>query len=240
MKLALPLLLLLALAAQAVEPKAVISGPKAAKPGTMVVLASDGSVYDVGGMAWTFIDGKCQAIEALNGQLAFVQGEPGAVTVALICVSIVDSKPKIALAKWVVVIGDGPLPVPPVPPGPTPVPPVPPGPLPNPAPDDRFHLAQVAVNASAGLSAQCKALLPALADNFKAVAKTKKGTTVDMQIAAYQLNKKTMGTLGGFAPLADALQLGLQDAFAPIGVNLTVDDVAQAYLEIAYGLRGKP
>ena len=140
-------------AVYALEPLAMINGPTAAKTGTLVVLSPAGSKSDPGGLAWVFIDGKTQALEGLNNELGFAQGEEGRVQIALLAVGTVDGKPKVSVAKWAVDITNTPAPLPPTP-NPTPTPPAPD------LPDGRFKLVRFVYAEANKLPPQARTVCP--------------------------------------------------------------------------------
>ena len=241
-------------AAWAVEPSAIISGPTVAKTGTLVVLSSAGSVSDPGGLAWVFIDGKTQALEGVNNELGFVQGEEGRVQVALLAIGTVDGKPKVSLAKWAVDITNSPAPTPPspnpipnpTPPNPTPPNPTPPAPTPPTPdlPDGRFKLARFVYGEANKLPAQARTLCPALAANFDSVATAAAAgsltTPAAMSDEVLKRNLQSEGNLKDvLKPLFTALQSQLQ-TLSGSGSLKTTQDHIDAWREVAQGLKQVP
>ncbi len=210
--------------AYAVEPKAVISGPKAAPIGSMVVLDSLGSQYDPGLLIWTVADDKVQALEGVDGKLGLVQGQPGRVCVLLVAIGLVDGKAKAAFTKHVVVFGGQPEP--------DPKPPLPPVPAPL------TPLAQWTLTEATKLPASTKAIMAACGDNFEASASAAAGgilaSPAAMQADTAARNLTTEGAQRETCkPFFTALAVQLKS------LNLTtLPQHIEAWRDISAGLRG--
>jgi hypothetical protein len=235
--LPLALVLLTAMAARAVEPKAVITGPVAAPTGTMIVLDSKGSVYETSTPIWVLADDRLQALEGVDGKLGLVVGKPGRVCVILIALATESGKAKHAVAKHHIVIGEpGPEPNPPtpVPPGPEPVPP-------TPLPDGQFGFAAIAYNSAMMVPAAARIKTTALADAFDGTAASiAAGVYSDLNkimVATRTANDAALGSdKTAWEPVRVAINAHTERLYADKKIS-TMNDFAIAWREIAVGLR---
>jgi hypothetical protein len=228
--------LCLAVTALAVEPKAVIVGPDTVAPGDLAVLSAKGSAYDGQLIAWC-LDSPKQFI-AWGDSAAFASGTPGRYTFTLFVAGLsTDQKSmQTATAQKTITVGQpGPGPNPPVPPGPGPTPP---GPTPGP---DRFGLTAAVSALAAKVDASARAIAPALAANFEAIAaQIQAGTLTTMDAvrqATLDRNRASEGEQATlWAPFFFSLNTSVNQLI-DAGKLTSIQDVRDAWLAIAAGLR---
>ncbi len=241
------LLLLFSPLIAAAQVTAVISGPKTAEVGDLVIL--DGSGSSGTAFRWVLVGSKKTFLQIEGGKkLVFASGTTGEyVFVLVVGGQVQGGGMEVATQEYRLNVGNmpgpqpppGPEPPPQPPPGPGPQPPPQPPPGPAPVPAGTYGLTKIAYDAAMQIPASKRAIVgEALADNFEGTsAAIAAGTVRSVNDANKSLGEKNRATTGtdrelwvpvitAFANKMTSLRLATlaehQEAYAAFGDGLRI------------------